>query len=128
MSIFEVFVTIDAKEYQFKLISLTIDELKQQILDINKDDQQENILVTITDMDGRQIEENNHLQQAIENSHFQSELKKNKCKEIMLSYQVKHALVLLAGAIKYEQCPYFKSIKQDLQLIQTLFQTKFGYQ
>ncbi|ETO33089.1 hypothetical protein RFI_04018, partial [Reticulomyxa filosa] len=134
MSIFEVFVTIDAKEYQFKLISLTIDELKQQILNINKDNQQENILVTITDMDGRKIEENNHLQQAIQNSqfhfiaHFQSELKKNKCKEIMLSYQVKHALVLLAGAIKYEQCPYFKSIKQDLQLIQTLFQTKFGYQ
>ncbi|ETO05337.1 hypothetical protein RFI_32060 [Reticulomyxa filosa] len=45
-----------------------------------------------------------------------------------LSCTIKHPLILLTGAIKYEQQSYLKNAKQDLYLLETLFQNKFGYQ
>ncbi|ETO36331.1 hypothetical protein RFI_00728 [Reticulomyxa filosa] len=43
------------------------------------------------------------------------------------SCKVKYPLVLLVGAIKYEQ-EYLECVKKDLYLLQALFQSKLGYQ
>ncbi|ETO17312.1 hypothetical protein RFI_20013 [Reticulomyxa filosa] len=50
---------------------------------------------------------------------------KNNKKRI---YESKSPLILLTGSMKYRRRPYLKCVKQDLILLQNLFQTKFGYQ
>ncbi|ETO22064.1 hypothetical protein RFI_15137 [Reticulomyxa filosa] len=126
-----VFVTIGSKKYRLKLATLTVDCLKKQIIEESKFDERANMLIKITDGDGCDIEKDKHLQLAIEDgqTHFTAHFQPDDTaqKKRASSYEVKNPLVLLAGAIKYEQQSYLEDAKQDLCLLQTLFQTKFGY-
>ncbi|ETO31231.1 hypothetical protein RFI_05888, partial [Reticulomyxa filosa] len=71
MSCLELFVTIDSKEYRLGLEVLTMGALKKQILNVLKvDDEQENVLIKITDANACDIETDEQLQQAIKNSKF----------------------------------------------------------
>ncbi|ETO33511.1 hypothetical protein RFI_03590 [Reticulomyxa filosa] len=53
--------------------------------------------------------------------------KKEEIKGLQLSNKVRNPLVLLTGAMKYQQSQYLENVKQDFQLLQTLFQSKFNY-
>ncbi|ETO33331.1 hypothetical protein RFI_03776 [Reticulomyxa filosa] len=58
-------------------------------------------------------------------------VEKKECEkqEILPFCKVNHPLILLTGAIKYEQQQqYLGHVKYDFHLLQTLFQSKFGYQ
>ncbi|ETO22488.1 hypothetical protein RFI_14710 [Reticulomyxa filosa] len=142
MSSIRIFVTVNSKKYPVILSSLTLENLEKQIVEVNKEDQQGNTLVKIVNSD-HSIETDQQLQKAIEdgqldfNAYFYPKIpieeltKQNGIveeKEQTLAYKIKYPLVLLTGAIKYEHQPYSEDAKQNLHLLQTLFETKFGYQ
>ncbi|ETO18943.1 hypothetical protein RFI_18299 [Reticulomyxa filosa] len=147
MSFLEAFVAVESKKYRLELASSKIEHLKQQIIEVSQNDQKGNILTRITTCDGYAIETDEHLQKALEwgqigfSAYFEpnneikalsdtkeDEEKKAKQKEMEPENELKNPLVLLTGAMQYEQQPYLGGVKQDLQLLQTLFQSKFGYQ
>ncbi|ETO34827.1 TPR domain family protein [Reticulomyxa filosa] len=140
MSSVNVFVTTDSKKYNFRLTLLTTAHLEQQIVEYSRSGQQEkNVLVKITDRNGHTISTDQHLQNAVEDeqlhlvAYFHPENVSEEHvmaekTEKRISYKVKYPLVLLTGAVKYQTRSYLESVKQDLYLLQTLFQSKFGYQ
>ncbi|ETO10596.1 hypothetical protein RFI_26781 [Reticulomyxa filosa] len=141
MSSLEIFVTLNSKKYRLDLDSLAIEGLKRQIIEVSEDDMKESGWIKITSSDGHSIETDQQLQKAVENGQLdfnayfqpkelsiQKEIMEKKEQVSSLSCTIKHPLILLTGAIKYEQQPYLKNAKQDLYLLQTLFQNKFGYQ
>ncbi|ETO12030.1 hypothetical protein RFI_25345 [Reticulomyxa filosa] len=132
MSTLQAFVTIGTKKYRVELTKLTIEILKQQIIEVSTHDQQGNVLVKVTDGNECDIETEQQLQKCVEcgqldfKAYFQG--KTNEQLRSPSLYEMKYPLVLLAGALKYEQRSYLKSVMQDLHLLQSLFQTNFGYQ
>ncbi|ETO05499.1 hypothetical protein RFI_31899 [Reticulomyxa filosa] len=116
---------------------INIESVREQIIKESKNDEEGKILMKITDGSGRAIEKDEQLRQSIKNNElhliacFQSKASPSPSPSLLVSspsaYAVKNPLVLLTGAIKYEKS-YFEDVKQDLNLLQTLFQTKFGYQ
>ncbi|ETO22274.1 hypothetical protein RFI_14926 [Reticulomyxa filosa] len=58
-------VTIGSRQYQLDLSSLTFETLKQQIVELSKEDKQGSILVKITDADGCDIGTDESLQIAV---------------------------------------------------------------
>ncbi|ETO12733.1 hypothetical protein RFI_24643 [Reticulomyxa filosa] len=58
-------VTIGSKQYQLDLSSLTFETLKQQIIELSKEDKQGSTLVKITDADGCDIETDENLQSVV---------------------------------------------------------------
>ncbi|ETO15137.1 hypothetical protein RFI_22227, partial [Reticulomyxa filosa] len=132
MSTFNAFVTVGVKKYVLNLTSLTIESLKEQIVEVTKNEQQGNVLVKVTTCDGRVIEEEQHLQQAVANhqmdfmAYFQSKSVLKEEKKVM-TYEMNDPLVLLTGAMQYDQRRYLDGVKKDLCLLQALFEVKFGY-
>ncbi|ETO33309.1 hypothetical protein RFI_03799 [Reticulomyxa filosa] len=62
MSSIEGVVTIDSKEYTLNLISLTLEDLKEEIVKVAQENEQENALMKITDPNGHDIETDQQLQ------------------------------------------------------------------
>ncbi|ETN98548.1 hypothetical protein RFI_38943 [Reticulomyxa filosa] len=134
MSSVEALVTIGAREDKISLICSTLETLKRQIIETSKETEQGKELTKITDCNGSEIETDQHFQNVVQRLHplhlyayFQPNKQTTSQKKERQSYQVKCPLVLLAGAMKYEQRPYLECIKQDLDLFQNLFENKFGY-
>ncbi|ETO36770.1 putative tetratricopeptide TPR2 protein [Reticulomyxa filosa] len=138
MSSIETFVTIGSNKYTLHLTNLSFEGLKEQIVEVNKNNEQRNVLTKITDCDGHEIETDEQLQNIFDDFHslhlyayFQptSTEKNAEKKQTMPFHQVKNPLVLLAGAMKYEsQQSHLEGVKQDLDLFESLFQSKLGYQ
>ncbi|ETO36160.1 hypothetical protein RFI_00901 [Reticulomyxa filosa] len=138
------------------LSELTMEHLKQEIVQITQPIHTNEVLVTIFDENGGPIRTDKNVIQAFKRNtvyftvQFQSKstqtipqrienipnlneivVKKGFEEQVASSpprCEVKYPLVLLAGAIKYERQPYLEGVKYDLHLLQTLFQTKFGYE
>ncbi|ETO27133.1 hypothetical protein RFI_10001 [Reticulomyxa filosa] len=65
MSYTRICVTIDSKEYQLEFISLTIETLRQQVIEASNSGQQGSELIKITDDNACDIETSQQLQQAV---------------------------------------------------------------
>ncbi|ETO18242.1 hypothetical protein RFI_19040 [Reticulomyxa filosa] len=144
MSAFETFVTIEKKIYRLELPALTLEALKQQIIEVSKTDQEGKVLNIITNENDSDVETDQQIQQAAKigrmrfHATFQTKIKDfpkkvrlNKKKEqepLPSVFELKNPLVLLTGVIHYIDGPYIEEAKQDLLLLQSLFQTKLGYQ
>ncbi|ETO33025.1 hypothetical protein RFI_04082 [Reticulomyxa filosa] len=130
------------KVHTLLLTELTIKNLKQQVTQASRSTQVDSVLVTITDGNGCYVETDKSVADVFAKepvyfiAHFQPKETQKKDnivkekeyeKETPASYKIKNPLVLLAGAMK-QQHWYFKSVQKDLDLLQTLFQSKFGYQ
>ncbi|ETO16559.1 hypothetical protein RFI_20781 [Reticulomyxa filosa] len=131
MSSWIVFVTIESKKYQIELATLTIECLSQQVVKVSKKDQQGNILVKITSGNNCDITTDEELKKMVESEQidlvacFRPEEFPNK--DVALQ-KIRNPLVLLASAIQYEQQPYLTEAKQDLHILKSLFERRFGYQ
>ncbi|ETO10488.1 hypothetical protein RFI_26889 [Reticulomyxa filosa] len=117
MSSGRVVVTIDSKDYLVNLSCLTLETLQQQIIEVRKKNQQGKVLIKITDNNGCEIKTDEQLQQIVANDqfHFNAYFKKEM--------KITNPLVLLTGSME----SYLENAKQDLCLLQTLFQSKFGF-
>ncbi|ETO29990.1 hypothetical protein RFI_07132 [Reticulomyxa filosa] len=69
MSSIEAFVTIDSNKYTLHLANLSFEELKEQIIEVDKNNEQKNVLTKITDCDGHEIETDEQLQNIFDNFH-----------------------------------------------------------
>ncbi|ETO26628.1 hypothetical protein RFI_10510 [Reticulomyxa filosa] len=157
MSSFKAYVNDGTKLHTIMLTNLTIKDLKQQIARVTEVARADESM-TITDREGRHVETDQDVIEAFVNDpllftvHFQSSfffndtffsvvdldfiyIKNKKWIEgipknaQLSSYEVKNPLVLLTGAVQYEgQQSHLEGAKQDLSLLQSLFQTKFNYQ
>ncbi|ETO06332.1 hypothetical protein RFI_31063 [Reticulomyxa filosa] len=127
MPSFQVFVTIESKKYRLALTSLTIANLKDQI----PKEKEEHMLIRITSNDGHIVETDEQVRNAVEkdDANFIAYLQRAQVKEwdekAIEGYEVKNPLVLLAGAMRYEQEPYVEAAKQDLKILQQLFESAF---
>ncbi|ETN98426.1 hypothetical protein RFI_39075, partial [Reticulomyxa filosa] len=138
MSSWIVFVTIESKKYQIELTTLTIEYLSQQVVKVSKEDQQGNILVKITSGNNCDVTTDEELKKMAESEQidlvacFRPAKKKMLLeglpnKDVALQ-KIRNPLVLLASAIQYEQQPYLTEAKQDLHILKSLFERRFGYQ
>ncbi|ETO27891.1 hypothetical protein RFI_09245 [Reticulomyxa filosa] len=157
----KVFVTIDSTKYEIGLTTLSIQSLKDRIIEISKSDQHGNTLLKITDSNGHVVETDQNVMEAFEyyHGHFaahfepspfflyisvhffflviernkslsKNEEEKRKKSETSQNelIELKNPLVLLAGAMEYENQPNVDKIKTDLVLLKALFQQTFGYE
>ncbi|ETO17226.1 hypothetical protein RFI_20102 [Reticulomyxa filosa] len=91
MSCSKVFISVGTNKYQLELVSLTLETLKKQLLEVTKDDnnsnEKEDISIKITDVNSCAIETDEHLQQAIQNSqfHFIGYFQQQSINELQLS-------------------------------------------
>ncbi|ETO27607.1 asparagine-rich protein [Reticulomyxa filosa] len=126
---FEVLVMIGSEQYTLHLTSLTLKHLKEQIIAVSKNDGQENMIVNITDWNGHDIESDQQLQNISPlnfRAHFQ-EKKDEETKRTKHEYKIKNGLVLIMGAIQSDLRDNLESMRQDLGILQALFELHFGY-
>ncbi|ETO31908.1 hypothetical protein RFI_05211 [Reticulomyxa filosa] len=146
MSSSEVFVTIGSKQYRLLLTSLTIEHLKQQIMRVVEENKQRDVLqqinisnnsLSVINATSPPIYNQVHLCVILWLVYFallcifgkiEPFPKEESQKKALLSYEIKNPLVLLMGSIKYKQVPYLEVAKQDINLLQSLFEKTFGYQ
>ncbi|ETO04920.1 hypothetical protein RFI_32477 [Reticulomyxa filosa] len=62
MSLNKAFVTIGSKEYTLHLTNLTLEHLKEQLVEASKEDERGKVLTKITDLNGHDIETDQQLQ------------------------------------------------------------------
>ncbi|ETO30461.1 hypothetical protein RFI_06660 [Reticulomyxa filosa] len=144
------FIMIDGRIYRVKLQTLTIESLRQQIIEVTKEDQQNNELIRVCDRNESDITTDEHLkivakEQIALTAYFQpsftllyffsnekclyfSNNKKNMDRISIKRKVSENRTFILCRAIKYEKRPYLERAKQDLHLLQELFEQRFGYE
>ncbi|ETO35091.1 hypothetical protein RFI_01984 [Reticulomyxa filosa] len=65
-----IFVTIESRDYELTLITLALDSLKAKILEASKVNEKEKIVIKITDNMNKDIETDEYLKQSIEEDRF----------------------------------------------------------
>ncbi|ETO24549.1 hypothetical protein RFI_12606 [Reticulomyxa filosa] len=108
MSSYKAHVNDGTKAHMIMLSELTFKELEQKITQVISSTPKNNVSITITDGSGRNVQTDENVVAAFE-SH-------------------PNPLILLTGAAKYEQHTYLEGVKQDLLLLQRLFESKLKYQ
>ncbi|ETO21685.1 hypothetical protein RFI_15520 [Reticulomyxa filosa] len=130
---FKAYLNDGLNMYTLLLQELTFSNLKQQITQAIQSTHVSDSLLVIKSGNGGIIETDKDVIDAFADTVVVFHLKSKESeainnKEAMICYEVKNPLVLLTGAMKYERRQYLEKAKEDLNLLQTLFETKFGYQ
>ncbi|ETO22117.1 hypothetical protein RFI_15087 [Reticulomyxa filosa] len=145
---FKAYVYDGSKMHRITLTERTMKHLKHQINQATQQSRTDELAV-ITDAKGCSVESDENVIASFEgdsaffNVHFrpsfffllslyfqvQKLLKKESTPKITETtiHELKYPLVLLTGAMQYEQRPYLEEAKQDVILLQTLFEKKLGY-
>ncbi|ETO11728.1 hypothetical protein RFI_25648 [Reticulomyxa filosa] len=139
MSSFKAFIDDGSKVHTIILLGLTVENLRQQISLAVQPTHAEDVIGAIIDGKGCDVESDQNVVDAFTKDpvfftvRFRpraiEKMKKTEEKKeaTVFSYEVKNALVLLAGAMKYKQQSYLEDVKQDLHILQMLFEFKLGY-
>ncbi|ETO14335.1 hypothetical protein RFI_23031 [Reticulomyxa filosa] len=127
MSSYKVYVNDGIKVHTIILKELTVKHLRQQIAEATQSTHVNSELIKIIGEDGCFIETNEDILRVFtsDRRYFTLELKKKAIPSPVRA--IKNPLILMVGAMKYEQLPYLKDAQEDLWLLQALFQSKFGY-
>ncbi|ETO18863.1 hypothetical protein RFI_18387 [Reticulomyxa filosa] len=143
---FKAYLNEEAKAHKIILTELTIESLRREIIQVTKLVHADDVLTTITNKNGRNVETDRDVvdvfkddpavftvqfQQSfflLKKLFFFEEITATLQSKITSTYKIKCPLVLLTGAIKHEQYPNLENVKQDLILLKTLFEQRFGYQ
>ncbi|ETO24809.1 hypothetical protein RFI_12347 [Reticulomyxa filosa] len=142
---FKAYIKENLKEYTIMLEELTVKNLQCQIRQVTGPTSNDETSMDITDEDGCYIKTDKDVVDAFKKDsvfftvHVRSNQKNilteleskeeiDEKRQTTLSCEVKNPLILLTGAMRYEQHAYLEGAKQDIYLLRALFEQGFGYQ